>query len=225
MTIDPLSSQYIDIHSHHQASVQGIYRIFNLFISDIQDVKIDSPVSLSLHPWHIEAYNDVDEAFRILKLYSENNHVLAIGETGLDKIIRTPMDEQIRIFSLQVEWAEKIAKPMILHCVKAFNELVEIRKKTGAKQIWIIHGFNSKSEVAEDLIRQGFYLSVGEKLLRNYEKARSVVKAIPLSNLFIETDDDDLSLEAIYQQIAEIKGISMEDLKENILGNFLNVFK
>jgi TatD DNase family protein len=221
----PLPNQYIDIHSHHQANVEGIYRIYNLFISDIRDRIPEFPLSLSLHPWHLEAYKDVDGALNILKRYSKNENVLAIGEVGLDKIILTSIDEQIRIFTLLAEWAEKMNKPMIIHCVKAYNELLEIRKKTGAKQPWVIHGFNSKAGVVKDLVRHGFYLSVGEKLLRDYEKAKSVIMAIPLSNIFIETDDDDLSLEAIYDQVAEIKGLSKKELKEYILGNFLNVFK
>lgn len=225
MPAHPLSNQYIDIHSHHLSGEKEVFRIYNLYVSDIPEATPDYPVSLGIHPWHLSAYPDLEEDLEILKNYSKNDHVLAIGEAGLDKIVRTAMEEQIRVFTIQAKCAEEVEKPLIIHCVRAFQPLLEIRKQLNAGQAWIIHGFNNNSSVAEDLVRQGLYLSVGEKLLRNKEKAQSVIRAIPLSNLFIETDDDDLSLEKIYNAVAQIKGISLQELKESILSNFLNLFK
>ena len=152
--------------------------------------------SAGIHPWHI-ASTDPTSLTSQLSRIAESPQLLAIGECGLDKLTDPPIDIQITIFKQQIEIAENSKKPMIIHCVKAFNELIKLRKETAARQEWIIHGFRGKPQLATELIQHGFRISIGHKF--NPETAR----IIPLHRLFLETDDSNIDIETVYRQIAE----------------------
>ena len=96
--------------------------------------------SAGIHPWHIASTDPMSLTSQLSRI-AESPQLLAIGECGLDKLTDTPIDIQITIFKQQIEIAENSKKPMIIHCVKAFNELIKLRKETAARQEWIIHGF------------------------------------------------------------------------------------
>ena len=153
-----------------------------------------------------------------LSRIAESPQLLAIGECGLDKLTDTPIDIQITIFKQQIEIAENSKKPMIIHCVKAFNELIKLRKETAARQEWIIHGFRGKPQLATELIQHGFRISIGHKF--NPETAR----IIPLYRLFLETDDSNIDIETVYRQIAEIRQIPENELIISIGTNFSELF-
>ena len=173
--------------------------------------------SAGIHPWHI-ASTDLMSLTSQLSRIAESPQLLAIGECGLDKLTDTPIDIQITIFKQQIEIAENSKKPMIIHCVKAFNELIKLRKETAARQEWIIHGFRGKPQLATELIQHGFRISIGHKF--NPETAR----IIPLYRLFLETDDSNIDIETVYRQIAEIRQIPENELIISIGTNFSELF-
>ncbi|CAG1021384.1 D-aminoacyl-tRNA deacylase [Methylococcales bacterium] len=180
--------------------------------------------SLGIHPWFIER-QDRNLALQTLANASQNPKLLAIGECGLDKCIATPMSLQIEVFTRQIECAEHIGKPLIIHCVKAFNELIQIKKTCKAGPAWIIHGFNANPVLAEQLINQGCYLSLGRALLNPRGKAGQVLTRMPLDRLFLETDAaEDTQIGAIYAAAAKIVGLDIATLQEQIHGNFKRVF-
>jgi TatD DNase family protein len=146
-----------------------------------------------------------------------------IGEIGLDKSIQKPIKEQIEIFKTQLNYSEKLKKPVIIHCVKAYNEIIEIKKNLKPTQPWIIHGFR-KTNLTQTLLNNDFYLSIGTAILFD-NKLKESLKTIPLSRLFLETDNDNYnSIEEVYKVVAELKGISLLNLQASIYQNFINLF-
>lgn len=146
----------------------------------------------------------------------------AIGEAGLDTIRGPELKIQIKVFEKQAALSEKIAKPLIIHCVKAYHHLLQLKNLHQPTQPWIIHGFKGKTELAMQLINNGFYLSAGCYWLGFEKRFADFLKAIPASRLFFETDDEpEEKLAAIYH-LAEktIPGIT-----KTIAKNFISVFE
>ncbi|MGR9114694.1 MAG: TatD family hydrolase, partial [Gammaproteobacteria bacterium] len=119
----------IDIHSHHRQS-DNCFRIISLDTRTFSpEVRYDHPYSLGLHPWFIEQ-QDCEEALRKIAAALDDRNMLAVGECGLDKLTTAPMSLQESLFKAQLHLAEQAGKPLLIHCVRAFNELIRI-KKTG----------------------------------------------------------------------------------------------
>ncbi len=220
----PANNDYIDIHSHHSDVHEGVFRIYNLFLQDFQENTGYEAISVGLHPWHIDNYNDPENLEATLNRAVKEKNVIAVGECGLDKIIKVPLEKQKDIFMKQVRISEENELPVIIHCVKAYQELLEIRNNTNAHQPWILHGFNSSAQLAGDMISKGIYISAGTRLLHSPEKCREVLNAIPVEFLFIETDDDE-DIREIYEKVAKCINISVNELKVNVFYNFKKVFK
>lgn len=154
----------------------------------------------------------------------DNNQCIAIGEIGLDKQIQVPIYEQLECFKKQLTYSEKLNLPVIIHCVKAYNELIQLKKEIKPTQPWIIHGFR-KTNLCDILINNGFYLSIGTAVLYD-EKLQKTITNIPNNRLFLETDNDQThTIEEVYACVASLKEISLLDLKDIIKTNFINTFK
>ena len=106
-----------------------------------------------------------------------------MGEVGLDKAQGTPLDIQQKELLKWIEISENRELPLILHIVRAFPEIIALKKQLSPKQPWIIHGFRGKPQLASELLRHGFYLSIGEKY--NPE----AVAVIPRDRLLLESDE------------------------------------
>jgi TatD DNase family protein len=130
---------------------------------------------------------------------------------------------QIEVFEKQIALAELHQKPLVLHLVAAFQELIEIKNRLKISVPIIIHGFSKNKQVAKELINNGFYLSFGKYLLRNPE-LESVFKSIPNDKFFLETDTIEERLEDVYQLAAKYKNIDVNQLTEIITNNYNTVF-
>lgn len=224
MILRPQKTDYIDIHSHHLNQEEGVFRIYNQFLNDEDDISSSTAISLGLHPWHIDQFDRIDLMEEVLEKVSTGS-VLLIGETGLDKNISTSFEQQREIFEKHILVSEKYSKPLIIHCVKAHQELLEMRQEFNPKQAWIIHGFDSSPQLAAELVGKGIYLSIGERLLRKPEKSRNVLANIPLSKLFIESDEDKKSIQELYMNVSRIYQIDEEKLRTSIFENFVKLFQ
>jgi TatD DNase family protein len=191
-----------------------------------KEIPLSIAMSCGLHPWNIKDYGNTDDLYNELKTFCQNTNVVAIGETGLDKLIDIPMNVQEEIFRIHIEISNLLNKPIVIHCVKATDLLLQHKKESKGNVAWIFHGFNSSVEMAEEIFSHGIFLSVGSRLLKNRNKLKSILERIPLSGIFAETDDDILSIAEIYENIAELAGIDIEGLTELMWGNYvLNVQK
>ena len=91
-----------------------------------------------------------------------------------------------------------------------------------AKVPMIIHGFNKKRTIADELLAKGFYLSFGKSVIYQVY-LQEILKAVPFNRIFLETDTADFDIVELYYRVAEIKGLSVENLQEIITENFKNI--
>jgi TatD DNase family protein len=215
---------YIDIHSHGNKKTEaGIVAIKNLLAGEMIPELSEGFFSVGIHPWQLEEGN-IDQLKQQFQNSVKNPQVIAIGEAGLDKAIQTPLEEQIPVFRMQIEMAEEIKKPLIIHAVRAFGEIIQLRKSTKAKAIWIVHGFRGGPETALQLLNHGIFLSFGSALLKEDEKLNSALRVVPNEQLFLETDESSCNIEEVYQKAAIYRKQSLDVLKSAIFANFARCF-
>ena len=185
----------LDIHSHHPAPYpQGVVSIVpEADFSPSHGQKY----SIGLHPWQTEENASETIIERILSM-SVLPDVVAIGECGLDATRDIPMSRQLEIFEKHIFLSEKLKKPLIIHCVKAFDSLIATHRKTRPSQLWIIHGFRGKPRQAEQLRREGLLLSFGAKY--NPE----TLKIFRPGEILFESDDETLPIDTIYRRAARL---------------------
>lgn len=196
----------IDIHTH---------RITNN-ASDISSISADDytphikACSIGIHPWHISP-DWQDQIDRIRNLASAPN-VYMIGECGLDNVKSTAsMEEQETIFRHHIDISEQARKPLIIHCVKAIDRLIAIKKEIQPRQTWILHGFRGKPQQAVQLLAQGIELSFGPHF-----NDKSLLAAYRQHCLWLETDDSTSTIAEVYNQASQSLGTSIESLKNLI---------
>lgn len=206
---------FFNIHTHSLVHPESeiLAQSPDLFPSD----KLPVYTSIGIHPWFLTEEN-AESQWKALQKQVSHPSVLAIGEGGLDKLKGPDMELQVKILKQQVALSEEKSLPLIIHCVKAFNELIQLKKELRPHQPWIIHGFRGKEALAIDCIRHGFYLSYGEHFQEN------ALKATPQEKLFIETDESVVPVQEIYQSIALVHGIGLQELMESVKKNVKEVF-
>ena len=178
--------------------------------------------SVGVHPMKLNELGEnvfvgIEDTVRIKK-------VIAIGECGLDRRSPICMKTQEEILEVQVRLAEELCKPLIIHCVKAYSELIAVKKRTGSSVPWIIHGYNNNEQILRQLLDHGFYISVGAALLNSHSNAFQLLRVIPLGALFLENDDKEVEIHVIYEAASAILGIEVEALKEMMRMNYNKVF-
>ena len=159
----------------------------------------------------------------IIKEKLQLSECLALGECGLDKRIEIPLSVQITVFKKQLELVQQTNKPIILHCVAAFEEVIAIKKEMKIKNPMIIHGFSKNEQVARSLLKNGFYLSFGKYLLRNPDLEK-VINFAPENQILLETDTIEETIYEVYEKAASIKGISVQEMKTMVFTNFSKIF-
>lgn len=132
-------------------------------------------------------------------------YVIAIGECGLDKVCDTDWQLQLTAFERQIQLANTISKPLIIHCVRAFDEVMAMLDKKGASVPVVFHGYNKKSTVAQSLLNKGYYLSFGQAILQDGTPAAQVLSTVPADKFLLETDDSKVDIKDIYKRAAEIR--------------------
>ena len=212
-------NRYIDIHSHARNMGENLV-LYNLKPNEYADTLY---VTFGIHPWML-GENTLDTDFDRLLFYCEKKLIVAVGEMGIDRAIDIPIEKQIYWFKKQQDVAEKNNVPIIIHCVRAWSDLLEIRKKSYTQIPWIFHGFNGNIKTAQQLINKECFLSFGHQLLSNL-KIQEVFKSLPIEYLFLETDNSNEKIETIYEQAAKLHGIGISDLKMHLEKNFSTVFK
>jgi TatD DNase family protein len=218
----PALSDYIDIHTH--SSRDNCFYLRNIFAQDLATGLPDAiPCSIGLHPWHIQQV-EVENCLLKVEEFASLSQVLALGESGLDRNIDIPFEIQEKVFMEHIRISEKISKPLVIHCVKAYSDLLQIRKSKGWKMNWMFHWFNENLAIANELLIMNCYLSFGRSLFHPNGRNAEVFRALPLDHIFLETDDAEVTIENVYTRAAELKAISVDNLKKIVNENFKNVF-
>lgn len=145
--------------------------------------KEDQRYSVGLHPWDLDQVTN-NQWLETLESLLAHPQVLAVGECGIDRRLETPLEKQVRFFRLQVELAEKLGKPLILHAVRSYSDLLQLKKQSGSKLPWILHGYQGGVETTKQLAQMDFCFSLGAALLNDRQKLNQSLREIPLSQLF-----------------------------------------
>ncbi|MCM0667289.1 TatD family hydrolase [Flavobacterium tyrosinilyticum] len=213
--------EYFNFHTHQFTNQSNVVELVNQYPKDFDETI--SFYSIGIHPWYIDE-NLIDEDLRIIEEKLQTPNCLAIGECGLDKRIEVPFDLQISVFEKQLELAEKFNKPVVIHCVAAFQEVMAIKKKMKIGVPMIIHGFSKNNQLAEQLIAAGFYLSFGKYLLKNPD-LKTVFQNVPNDRFFLETDTIEETIQQVYELASEYKELELKELQDIILSNYKRLFR
>lgn len=169
-----------DVHTHHSGNLSAIYNL----TSPVETVPAGS-VSVGLHPWDT-ALPDVETLMLAINHRAVTDAaVVAIGETGLDNRHGAPLSRQEQLLVRHIHLSELTHKPLILHIVGAWSELLRLHRDMRPSVPWIIHGFRGKPALARQLLDAGMYLSLG----RHYNPSTALI--IPSDRLLLETDETD----------------------------------
>lgn len=213
---------FIDFHTHCISKEENVLSCLCCTLPLHDQTNLTHPfLQLGIHPWFL---NKAQEQMDELKLVSKKHTVLAIGEIGLDKMKGGEWSKQRSVFKQQVEWAKEIQKPIVIHCVKAFDEILAILKHTNFEQAVIFHGFYGSKEQAIQLSNKGYYLSFGVELFKGNKKAIGALQQIPLNRLLLETDSASYSITELYNKAAHYLNMTVKELKLQQLTNFNTLF-
>ncbi|KUJ62892.1 hydrolase TatD [Flavobacteriaceae bacterium CRH] len=212
--------EFFNFHTHQVTNQPDVLELVNQYPNEFN---ASVPFySIGIHPWYI-VENRIDADLKIIEEKLQTENCLAIGECGLDKRIEIPLELQLSVFEKQLILAEKYKKPVVIHCVAAFQEVIAIKKKMKISVPMIMHGFSKNNQIAEQLIAAGFYISFGKYLLRNPD-LKTVFQNIPNDRFFLETDTIEESIKQVYDVAAEYKNITIKELEEIISSNFKCLF-
>ena len=215
-----MSVPFVDIHTHHHPS--DALSIFNA--KNMEDVMVaNSKVSVGIHPCYIDL-NSVETSLIKLKSLVRNENVVAIGECGLDRLTNVDMKLQKEILKKQMKLSLELNKPLIVHCVRAFDEIIQMKLELNYTLPIIIHGYNNNAIIANQLLKKGFYLSFGKAIMNENSNPSKIISTIPIEKLFLETDDSEISIENIYNAAAKCINVEPELLKIDIYKNYNRVF-
>jgi TatD DNase family protein len=215
------SPLFIDMHTHQPAK-SGVRSLRNVSLTDIESFSNEHSqlLSVGLHPWKVRGNEDMDLLYQHIKFAAGYKHVAAIGETGLDKSIVMPLEKQLSVFRIHAKVSEEFEKPLVIHCVRAYQEILSMRKTLKAIQPWIFHGFNGSAQLARQCIDNGCMLSFGAALMKDHNRAVHSLISLGIDEFFLETDDSGMDIQSLYERAAMLKQTSLEVLQERIFKRF-----
>ena len=198
--------------------------------------------AVGVHPSEIE---ELDEGFlQWMKEQTDWEKTVAIGEIGLDYYWRQDnkaevQERQRSWFGRQIELARESELPIIVHSRDAAADTMQVMKEHHAEEIpGVIHCFSYSREMALEFVKMGYYIGVGGVVtFKNAKKLVETVEAIPLERILLETDcpymapdpyrgkrNDSTYLIYVRDKIAEIKGISPEEVEKVTEANARSLF-
>lgn len=193
-----------DVHTHNKDVVNGIV---SCGVYDNTDgLKC---LSMGIHPWNVSVLweEELETMVRNCVSNEVSSRLAAIGEIGIDKVRGGSMQLQKDCFKAQLYVAEKLRKPVILHCVKAVSEVLACLKEVKFSQPVVFHGFRGRAPMARQLLVKGYYLSFGPNF-----NAESLRLAYGVGQMYLETDDSGVSIEKVYESASKVLSIPPTDI-------------
>ena len=214
-------SKFINLHAHRkpQSDEEFVIRNAYHFMDEKKADALPYSVSAGIHPWQLK--EDFSLQLNQLTKLATFKNIIAIGECGLDRIKGPAIEIQIEALRAQIELANRINKPMILHLVKSYSDIIAFAHLM--KTPWIVHGFKGNGLEAENLLKKGARLSFGPRLLTD-ETMQALFTSIPLENIYLETDTKPVLIDEMYQKAALLRNLEIDDLKTSIWLNFVRDF-
>ena len=168
--------------------------------------------SCGIHPADIGRYSPEE-----LRETLERIPCAAVGECGLDALEETPPEIQEKIFRTQIGLAEELHRPMVIHCVRKYYEVIRLRQISRARMPWLIHGFRGKPEIGNALLKAGCLLSLAPAWLMHLT---AFPDWLPASAFLLETDESPLPLSEICRHTAGLRQEPPESLAAQMERNF-----
>jgi len=207
-----------DFHTHRQGQLHSIFQAGKAILAK------GISVSMGIHPWDL-ASNWETGFEKIKRKAAQNPCVLAIGEAGFDRLKGPEIQLQKDAFYAQTRAAAELGIPLILHCVKSYDLLLEYLKSAKNPPCIIWHGWNQKPELARQLLPFPVFFSFGKHILHPGSNAAEWLAACPLDRVFFETDDSELKIESIYQAASLILQLPKARLAEQVIANWNAISK
>lgn len=189
--------RFIDFHAHHVPESQDVVAV------------VDGRDTWGVHPWK------ADGDFVVPDLSEK----MVIGECGLDALRGPSMDIQEEVFLQQIRLGEELKKPLVIHCVKAFDRLLRLRRELRPNMPWMLHGFRGKPQQLRSLLDAGFFVSFG---FRHNEES---LRLCPLERLMLETDDEMRHISILYNNVVAARGITIATLCDAMAKNYVAFFQ
>lgn len=204
----------INIHTHQRSTNEEHIELISIFHN--APLPENRFFSIGIHPWHAEK-NNINSMLE--EMFPKARFAFAIGECGLDRTSNSSWEKQIVLFREQINLSEQLQKPLIIHAVGSYPDIIAFHKMNNPKQAWVIHGFQGDSQMMKHITNHGIFLSYGASLLRGIKKNIDSFKEAPIDKIFLETDESASSIEDIYKEASTIKGISVNVLENQIAEN------
>jgi TatD DNase family protein len=186
---------------------------------DVPDDFADNTLfSAGIHPWQLTEENEQHLQTELI-LTAAHPHVVLIGEAGFDRLKGPATEVQYRTFLFQADIAREMHKPVIIHCVRGWEELRRAYREVKPGRPWVIHGFRGNSRLAASLADEGFWFSLGSGGV-----TAEILKVIPRERILLETDDTTGSIADVYRLFAEADGCSEEVVSGLVRKNFNALF-
>jgi len=221
----PGEDDYINIHDHGAGPQKGVFTVENIMVheNNYPEEKGGLAYSCGAHPWYLEEKNIEAQIGRVRE-YASLPWVIALGEAGFDRLKGAGNALQEKAFRAHVEIAEEMNKPLFIHCVKGWDDLLRFQKEMNPSMPWIIHGFRGKPALASQLLEKGFYLSPWVEWAVGPHSVETL-RSVPVNRLFLETDGFDMSIREVYRAVAEHLGVGLESLQKQLHDNFYSLFR
>ncbi len=209
-----------DAHAHGiPRGNDDVFRLWNVRDPSCP-VPEDICFSAGIHPWDAGKY----ELAAFAPLF-DSPRCLAVGECGLDRTSDTAIPLQKKVFEAQIEESVRRVKPLVIHCVRCFPELLHLKSKLDADAPeWVVHGFRGTKRKAFDLLDAGCVLSFGAGLLRDAGNMEYFAE-IPLERILIETDESPELFEQIFAEAAAMHLLSPTEFAAAVRANFKRIFR
>ena len=211
---------FVNIHSHNVLPADSM-GILNYRYSGSFEPADGNFYSIGIHPYDVEYAGLWLNSLEKLLSYSQ---VKAVGECGLDRFTDVSFELQQHVFEHHIALSEKFRKPLILHAVRTYSDMLGIKKKQKSAVPWILHGYQGTLETTMQLVKAGFYFSFGPTLLKT-EKLDESVKRVPLERLFFETDECQIHVSQVYCKAASCLEIDIAELQSIVYNNFAYLFE
>lgn len=217
----PGRTDYIDIHTHYGTKASaGTFSVISLMAHEeiFPESTPGIAFTFGIHPWFLTPTNH-DRQLKDLKRIARNSAVIAIGEAGFDKIKGPDNDLQRRTFEEQAAVAEAMNKPLVIHCVRAWDELLKAHKRLKPSRHWLVHGFRGNKDLAGQLVSKNMFLSFWFDFV-NRPEATPLIRSLPVERIFLETDGSGVDIKDIYKKVSEDLEMEIEELKGITYRNF-----
>ena len=208
---------YLDLHTHAWPGVNPEVIALHAFdqLEAPAFASHHAPCTVGFHPWHIRSDISANQ-WGWLEHAIVLPQVRAIGEIGLDALRGPEMAVQQAVFERQLHLANTVHKPVVIHCVRAFEPLQQSIRRVRPDVPLVLHGYRKSPELLLQLLAAGFQFSFGAALADQRSPARRALLLVPAYRRWLETDDSGWEIQKIYQLAASILTLDEKQIQEEI---------